>query len=430
MKKSSMLMFTFLVVTVFSFQAVSAQITINIPKIPKIKKDKPVETQQNTSTNTDSGGTPEDVQTNPEAPADYNANLNVNDTAVAVDHFRLVEAVKIIGKSGTSYKVAKIKSPDSVRWYNANSVYPFFDNSAFNDTMYDYKRYVAPYLPCYAKKHNLDEVKVTDMGYMPRNYSNAQDAQRSLQAEQPKLAELQNLLNQKLGGSAPNTFLPYLENPAVVAEITAGRAEYLNCVVGTEDDKPDFRLAIFLDDIKKAQGEVDRYSPKDFLYLVSDGASSEELLRAVSPKAREEWAKQWLKNPSSRTQFNTAWDNLAAAAAKKIPTYKPSATNFQFRYPVGEKLLMNEFKNTSTLKIFRIGADTAGWDIQKDNNDLLPSYHYKTLRVYLRDTSDDHPYCQVVSARVKQDYAGGGTYSTEVYRSSASEELVGCPAGN
>lgn len=87
---------------------------------------------------------------------------------------------------------------------------------------------------------------------------------------------------------------------------------------------------------------------------------------------------------------------------------------------------MNYFKDTSTIKIFRIGVDSAGWDIQKDSYGL-PSYRYKTARVYLRDSKDDHPYCRVVSARVKQDYAGGGTYSTETYRSSASEELVGCP---
>jgi len=42
--------------------------------------------------------------------------------------------------------------------------------------------------------------------------------------------------------------------------------------------------------------------------------------------------------------------------------------------------------------------------------------------------SDDHPYCRVVRATIKQDYAGGGTYSTQTYRSSAQDDLFGCPA--
>jgi hypothetical protein len=354
----------------------------------------------------------------------------VGEQAIAVDRFRDVEVVKVVAKSGAAYKVASLNSPNAVQWYSVNSVYPYFDYRAFTEIMFNYKSQVTPYLPCYGKKHNLDSDKVTVEGYNAfgaRHFDDAKDAQRTLQAEQPKLAELESVLKSKLGGVAPNTFLEYLHNPAIVTEIVAQRAEYLKCAVGVEDEKPDFRLAVFLSDIKKAQGEAERYAPGEYLYLVSAGDASEALLRAVSPRAREEWAKQWLKNPAARAEFNAEWDKLAATAARKIPGYKPSAASFQFRYPVGERLLMNSFKNPSTLKIFRIGADTAGWNIQKDNDGILPSYRYKTVRVYLRDPNDDHPYCRVVSARVKQDYAGGGAFNAEVYRSSVSEEIYGCP---
>jgi hypothetical protein len=127
--------------------------------------------------------------------------------------------------------------------------------------MYDYKSYVTPYLPCNGKKHNLPSHKVTVEGYSAfgaRHFDDAKDAERTLQAEQPKLAELVSLLKSKLGGVAPNTFLEYLSNPAIVAEIVAQRAEYLKCVVGVEEDKPDFRLSVFLNDIKKAQSEAER----------------------------------------------------------------------------------------------------------------------------------------------------------------------------
>jgi hypothetical protein len=370
----------------------------------------------------------DDLQTNPEAPSDYNANLNAGDKAVAVDSSKEAVAVKIIGKSANGYKVARLSSPGDVKWYSTNSVYPYFDVKAFEELMYDYKHNVVPYLECYGKKHNLEEDKVTTEGYNAfgaRHFDNAQAAQKELQPEQAKLAALDAALKGKIGG-APNTFLEYLENPAIVSEIAGQRADYLKCAVGVEDSKPDFRLAVFLDDINKAQGEVDRYTPKDYLYLVSAGGPSEALLRAVSKKAREEWSAAWLKDPASRAEFNEAWDKLAASAAKKIPLYKPSAASFAFRYPAGEKLLSDAYKVGPTVKVFKIGTDTAGWDIQKDSSNF-PSYRYKDVRVYLRDTSDDHPYCRVISARVKQDYSGGGVYNPTVYRSSVSEEIYSCP---
>jgi hypothetical protein len=52
MKKSLILMFAFLTVFAFGLQAAAAQITITVPKIPKIKKDKP--TKQETTTQEES----------------------------------------------------------------------------------------------------------------------------------------------------------------------------------------------------------------------------------------------------------------------------------------------------------------------------------------------------------------------------------------
>ncbi len=416
----------------------TAQIKLGGISIPKPgRPDKPNTNQPERTTSNSTNRTPDgnsaapqgDAQANPNAPADYDANLNVGDQAVAVDRFRDVKVVRIVGKSGTSYKVAEPNSPDSVQWYSANSVYPYFDNRAFTEMMYDYKHFVTPYLQCYGKKHNLEEHQVTEEGYNAfgaRHFSNAEDAQKTLQAEQPKLAELDSQLKSKLGGTAPSTFLEYLSNPAIVSEIVSQRADYLKCAVGVEDEKPDITLPVFLDDIKKAQGEAERYSPEEYLYLVSAGGPSEQLLYAVSRRAREEWASKVLKNPASRAEFDAEWDKLAAIAAKKIPTYKPSAASYRFRDPAGEKLLMGALKNPATLKIFRIGTDTAGWEIQRDS-DNLPSYRYKTMKVYFRDPNDDHPFCRVVSARIKQDYAGGGRFNSEIYRSSVSDEIFGCP---
>jgi hypothetical protein len=436
-KQTVLNLFLLVAVLLCASTQLSAQIKLGGISIPKPRKsDKPNTSQPERPTSKPDVGMPgansaaqADAQTNPNAPADFNANLNAGDQAVAVDRFRDVKAVRIVGKSGAAYKVADLKSPDSVQWYSTNSVYPYFAYQAFTEMMYDYKHFVTPYLPCYGKKHNLQEKQVTEEGYNAfgaRHFSNADDALRTLQAEQPKLMELESKLQSKLGGAAPNTFLEYLSNPAIVSEIVSQRADYLKCAVGVEDAKPDFRLPVFLSDIRKAQNEAERYSPAEYLYLVSAGGPSEQLLYAVSRRAREEWAKQWLKDSTSRAEFDAEWDKLAAIAAKKIPTYKPSAGSYRFRDPAGEKMLLGALKNPSAMKIFRIGTDAAGWEIQKDSNNL-PSYRYKTVKVYFRDPNDDHPYCRVVSARIKQDYAGGGRYNSEVYRSSVSEEVFGCP---
>jgi hypothetical protein len=188
-------------------------------------------------------------------------------------------------------------------------------------------------------------------------------------------------------------------------------------------------LNYFLHEISEAKNDVDIYDPAERQYLVK-AVQEEWVLRAVSPRARAEHATsdhyaEWRKaNPGN--QLDAALDALAASVAKKLPSYKPGVAAFQFHNPVAEKLLMDYFKNTATMKIHRIGVGSAGWLIQKDS-DGLPSYRYKFANIYFRDSSDDHPYCHCVSVRVKQDYAGGGTYSTEIYRSSADDELFGCP---
>lgn len=438
-KRISFSLCLLMIAALLAAQAVSAQINIggfNIPKPKRANKPKTDQSgqtksdgsgQSGSSSSNDSGGSsPNDVQINPKAPDNYDANLNVGDQAVAVTHFRDLKQVRILAKSGGAYKTAELANPSTITWYKANSVYPYFDSKAFSDITFDNKQYITPFLACYAQKHNVDEGALKGDGFWGRtDFGSADDARKELKAQQPNMLALSNQLKAKFP-NMPDTFLTYQENPAVWSDISAHSDEYIQCVAQAIEDKPSPVLPVFLDDIEKAKAQAEQYTPETMLYVVPAGGQSEALLRAVSKKAREEWAAQWLKQPAMRKQFDAAWDELAAVAAKKLPLYKPSPESFKFRFPAGEKLVMNSFKSLATIKIFRSGTDTAGWDIQK--NDIgLPSYRYKDVRVYFRDTSDDHPYCRVVSARVKQDYAGGGTYSTATYRSSVEEELFGCP---
>ncbi len=90
--KHSVINFCLLVAVLCAAHQISAQIHIGGVTISKPKRPNKPDTSQRerTTPNTDAGtsggnslGTQEDVITNPNAPADYNANLNVGDQAIA-----------------------------------------------------------------------------------------------------------------------------------------------------------------------------------------------------------------------------------------------------------------------------------------------------------------------------------------------------------
>ena len=295
-----------------------------------------------------------------------------------------------------------------------------YDKEEFGSIKWGNTQYLAPYLECYARKHNLELIKVTGDAFSAPRYNDASEMKQALQAELPKLAEIASLLKSKLQ-SRPNTSLNYHDNPAIWEEITVNRDEYLKCAVGEKESlraSESVWLRAHLENIAKKQKQVDEQGD------MSSATNDNYLMYAVSAGARAKWMSDAME---FKANLDPVLDALAASAAKKLPAYKPLGAAFQFRDPVAEKLLMNYFKNSATVKVHRIGLDTAGWQIQKDNDNLLPSYRYKTAYAYVRDSSDDHPYCRVVRATIKQDYAGGGTYNTQTYRSSAMEDLFGCP---
>lgn len=193
----------------------------------------------------------------------------------------------------------------------------------------------------------------------------------------------------------------------------------------TDDDEMDFRLKFFLEEIAKAQKSVDEYTPEEKTYLVSSG-EYDWLVRAVSPKAREEWSKKWLTKPNERSKFNAALDALAASAAKKLPLYQANPKMYNFRNPTEEKMMKGTLENLASLKIFKIGLNQVNWLI--DKNDLgIPTARYKHGMLWVRDASDDHAFCKIYYVNIIQDYAGGGTYGAS-YAKFTGGELAGCPA--
>lgn len=210
---------------------------------------------------------------------------------------------------------------------------------------------------------------------------------------------------------------------------TAGQETTSSGTKNGGDDPPEWWLKVIVGDIETAKGEVEIYTPEGRMYLVSSPLAP-WLLRAVSKKAREEFAvdkklNDWRK-ANANNSFDTALDALAASAAKKLPTYLPKASSFALRDAALEQMIKTKLKNAATVKTLKIGIMHSNWQIEK--NDLgIPINRYREAFIWGKDSSDDHPYCHVYGFVIQQDYTGGGTYgSTGAYLNT--DVLVGCPA--
>lgn len=303
---------------------------------------------------------------------------------------------------------------------------PPYDKDEFNSIKWGNTQYLDPYLECYAKKHNLELIKVTGDAFSAPRYDNAKEMKQALQADLPKLAEIETQLKSKLR-SRPNTSLNYHENPAIWEEITSNRDEYLRCAVAEKESlrvSESVWLRAHLEEIEKKQKEVDEYNPADKLYMVS-ATTYDYLLFAVSPSAREKWLKG-ANAVEFKPNLDPALDALAAAAAKKLPIYVPNAKSFAFRNPLEEKMMKTQAGNLAALKIHKIGLAQSNWLISK--NDIgIPTARYKQGYIWARNTADDHPFCHLYQINIIQDYAGGGTYGAS-YAQHIDSTLMGCPA--
>lgn len=365
----------------------------------------------------------DDIYSNEEAPANYDANLRQGDKAVGASNGDL-ETLNILSKSNGVYK-ATMSGRDNEYYYRANSVYPYFDIQQFGRIIEGKNDLITPYLECYAKKRNLDFEKVTGNAFHTPDYSNVSEMKDALQKNQAQLAQLQTQLNTL--AARPDTFLAFEKNPAVWYEIAAKRAEYLPCVLG-EKEAADVRDSPWLrahrDGIKKVLDAIERYRAGSGDSMMS---SSEYAFYAVSPKMRADWLKE-----KNALNFSDAVDQmlkpLATALTEKLPTYLPSTEKYAVRNQAEEALLKRVLPNPTRQKIFKIGLAQTTWQIDKGSFGI-PQARYKNGLIYRRDLQADHPYCYATYVNVIQNYAGGGTYAasrSEIIR----EELVACPAGN
>ena len=182
-------------------------------------------------------------------------------------------------------------------------------------------------------------------------------------------------------------------------------------------------------EVIKSTEEVKTYDPKVRTWMVHP-TSDNYVLYATSKKARDEWigAMKGFTRFDACDKLDPALDALAVAVKAKMGNMAPNAADFRFHDPVAEKLMLTIFKDEPSMKVIKIGLDSATWSIQKDSSNF-PSYRYKDGYIWARDTSEPEPSCHIFNVRVKQDYSGGGRYSPEIYRASALDNMTGCPTG-
>jgi hypothetical protein len=223
--------------------------------------------------------------------------------------------------------------------------------------------------------------------------------------------------------------LPRTEKPAttvaVPVEKSAPNSGAATIVTGNPS-KPqsDARLEILLELINKRQKEVETYNPSESTQLVTM-STPELFLPAISMRARAAYYKRDQLNERQQAAMNPALDSLAAAAAKKLPLYKPDAKAFAFHNPAAELMMKQSLKNAVTLKVHRSGIKESVWLIEK-NEFGIPVDRYRHGYIWARDSSDDHPFCHLYTIFIQQDYAGGGAYG-QVFARLSDSELVGCP---
>ncbi len=365
---------------------------------------------------------------NPAADPAYDGNLNVNDIVIAVDKGAALKTMKVFQKKDGMYQLGtkdvtawEIKNrPDALKWYKANSVYPYFDQDAFNARTGKYKSVVAGYLLCLSQKYKLNLAALTGSNSWPTYYikDNAEH-----ESEKNKLEELFQIIDKEFS-TLPNTFLSYTQNPAIWKLVAANRFELLECLTKVENPEIKRMIDFYLKEIATAKTAAENFT-SGTSGLYNGGYSW--MFRAVSKKGREDFIttqKGWNANTGAVSKINAALDELKPICAPKIALLKMENNLFQYRDAPSEALMKGYLKNPAILKIHKIGISDADWLIEK-NSFGIPLYRYKRGTMWVRNNTDDHPYCKGLFFVIKQDYSGSGTYGKS-FISEYSEELRGC----
>jgi len=210
-------------------------------------------------------------------------------------------------------------------------------------------------------------------------------------------------------------FAYLMAGAAVLLLVSAAPAQSCSGGDGTFD--------VLNEDIQKTIDDANSYKPglRDYYVRDFDDDQNIYLLAALSPMQRADWLDKW-KDPVKKKCFADRLDELAAAAAKTIGSYRPAG--YTFGTPAEKALLKSSVDDIGKATILSSGLKAATWKIAKED-DGIPRERVKYGMIWAR--YPDEKFCQILYVNVVQAYSGGGTYNTSEGR-YISREFAACPA--
>ena len=124
--------------------------------------------------------------------------------------------------------------------------------------------------------------------------------------------------------------------------------------------------------------------------------------------------------------FTDGADGLAAVARKTLPGYT-GPQGYTFGTPAEKSALLSAINDIRQAKVLKVGIKQTNWLIDK-NSLGIPTARYKHGVIWAQYPNRDDGFCRILWVNIKQDYAGGGTYSAS-YGYFVSRAFAGCPAG-
>ena len=360
----------------------------------------------------------------------YDYNLKINDTVSVLDQAGVFKTMKVYEKKNSMYKVAKLdvtawelkNDQSACKWYKCNSVYPYFDMKSFQSKTSKYKNTIASLLNCTSEDKKIPLNSLTGSNKWPTYYIKDDNEYNSMKADLENCKELLKTFK-----FFPNTFMGYENNPAIWVVVINDGIKYLDCLKAVGN--PDIIKTVnkILSEIAVAKTNAQNFKGGDEgLYNCS--GCYQYYFNSVSANERKEWFARradFNSDVESVKKIDAAFDDLKPFAAAKIPLVKPTSLDWKYSASGLETVMKNHLKNSASIIYYKIGSGDADWQIEKSSAGI-PLYRYKRTYMWIRNPSNDHPYCKSLSFVIKQEYSGGGTYAGSTV-STYIEGMCGCP---
>lgn len=360
----------------------------------------------------------------------HDFNCKVNDTVSVIDQSGYMKTMKVYAKKTGLYQVAKLdvsawelkNDRSALKWYKANSVYPFFDLEDFKKKTAPYKETIASLIGCLAQDMGVSISSLTGTSTWPTYYIADENEYNKMKADLDATVKIL-----KTYKYYPHTWLAYDSNPALWVSVVNDGIKFLDCLKAVPN--PDIQRTVkrILEEIAVAKTKASNFNGgTEGLYDCS--GCYDYMYCAVSPNYRKDWFDRMIgfnSDANSVKSIDAAFDDLKTVCASKISMFKMQDWYYKYSDASNETVMKNYLKNASSLTIYKKGMSDSDWQIEKDAFNV-PIYRYKRGQMLVRNPANDHPYCKGLFYVIKQEYSGGGNYGASNV-SEYHEELCGCP---